>query len=60
MTRWTTFGSAPAPSQMEAIVWRRSCTRIVGRPINATGKYGTLEPQTGTGHCNPATHTESR
>lgn len=34
--RWTTFGSAPAPSQSDAHVWRRSCTRKVGRPIAPT------------------------
>ena len=28
-TRWTTFGSAPEPSQTDAAVWRRSCTRNV-------------------------------
>ena len=31
--RWTTFGSAPWPSHIEAAVWRRSCTRSDGTPI---------------------------
>ena len=32
-TRWTTLGSAPAPSRMDAAVCRRSCDRSVGWPI---------------------------
>ncbi len=41
--RWTTLGSAPAPSQMDAAVCRRSCGRSVGRPIVVVARGQTIE-----------------
>lgn len=41
--RWTTLGSAPDPSQMDAAVCRRSCGHGVGRPIAVVARGQPIE-----------------
>ncbi|SFF97446.1 hypothetical protein SAMN05421678_103155 [Actinopolymorpha cephalotaxi] len=59
-TRWTTFGSAPWASQIEAAVCRRSWTRSVGAPTDAAARRQPTERfqsrSTRPAHCAPAAH----